>query len=98
MGVIDVDVIGLQPAEALLDFDADRAGAQVALDRVPVPREPIASLVVAPPQPALGRDDDLVAPSADRLADQFFAMTEAVDGRGIDDVDPAIECGMNGTD
>ena len=63
---------------------ADAAAAGIAED-----------LAVPPFKPGLGGDDDARAQAAigDRLADDLLRTAEAIDGRGIDEVDAALERG-----
>jgi hypothetical protein len=80
--LVEVDVVDAEPAQRTLDrFDqpAARAAAPVGA-------------AVAHRAVALGGEHDVVAPAAQRLADDPLGLTvTAVDVGGVDDVDPAVE-------
>ncbi len=89
MDLIDVDDIGAQAAQQILDLFADARLAGIAK-----------WLAIFPVDPNFGGDDDVLSLSAfrKRLADDFFRMAEAIDRRSIDDIDAAIERALNGAD
>src|SRR5207249_4542184 len=79
--LVEVDVVGAERPQALVDAAADPVPARVALDPAPRPRT----------QPALGRDDHLVARAArERLGEETLRGAEAVALRGVEDVDALV--------
>ncbi len=79
VNLVQVDTIGLQPPQRVLDLPADACGGGVAVDAR-----------VAPLQRRLGGDHRLVAQALQGLADDLFGMAEAIDRRGVDQVDPGF--------
>ena len=81
---------------ALVEGQQDRL--QAAIDILPVKvREETAPSII-PPQPAFGRDDDLVAPALDGLADDNLAAAKAIGRRGVDEIDTEIDHLLNRAD
>src|SRR5258707_7951157 len=86
--LIDVDNVSTQPAQRILDLLVDPRPAAVA-----------ERLALAPIKTDLGGDQDFVPPNfLKRPADDFFRMTETVDRRRIDEVDPTIDGAPNRAD
>src|SRR5205807_458962 len=88
----------------LLAFVCDAVGLAVLADDnlaagVVLLRPWIGTDLAVPSHHALGRDDHAVTrPALDRLADQLFAVTHAIDGGGVDRVDTVVERGANGVE
>ena len=83
--LVEVDPVGVEPAQALLAL-ADDPSARVAA-RV---------RVFAHRRVELGGEHDVVAPAAgQRLADDAFGLTRRVDVGGIDEVDAGVEGGVD---
>ena len=82
MHLIDVDEVGAQAAQRILDFVVDAGAAGVA-----------ERLAVLPVEPDFRRDNGAVTPAAfgERLADDFLGLAESVDRRGIDQRDATIQ-------
>jgi hypothetical protein len=87
--LVEIDDVGLQPPQGSLGFLDDPRLAGVAK-----------RLAVLPVQSDLGGDVDALAPAplGQRLADDFLGTAEAVDRRGVDQIDAAIERGVDGGD
>ena len=77
MDLIKVDGLRVQPAEAVLQAAAQRGGVQ----RLPYPT------ALVPDVAGLGEDERAFVHAPQRPCDQALAVTEAVDGGGIDPVD-----------
>jgi len=81
--LIDVDNVSTQPAQRILDLLVD-------------PSPAAERLTVAPIKTDLGSDQGLVPPNFLKCpADDFFRMTEIVDRRPIDEVDPTTDGATN---
>ena len=82
MDLIDVDVIGLKPAQGILDLAHDAGAAGVA-------RYPSA----LPLKSGLGGNKHVRAQPAfgDRPANDLFGAAEAIDRGGVDNVDAMLE-------
>ncbi len=78
--LVQVDVVGLQAAQRVLDLGHD-------------PAPGVASLVgiVAHRRRTLGREDDVVAAPLERLADDLFGLAAGVHVGGVDEVDPRVQ-------
>ena len=88
MHLIDVDDIGLEAAKRIFELLAEPRRRRVAQD-----------LAASPVEPDLGGDDRTrSAPTLKRLADQFLGTAEAINRRGVDQIDPVVERGVNGAD
>ncbi len=87
--LVEIDGVGLEPPQRGFGFLDDPRLAGIAK-----------WLTVLPVEPDLGGDVDALAPVAvrQRLADDFLGTAESVDGRGIDQIDAAIERGVDGAD
>jgi hypothetical protein len=83
MHLVDVDDVGAEPAQRIVDL-AENPGAGAVAERL---------LVCVPAQPALRRQHDLLPATAvgERLADDFLRSAEPVDGSGVDQRDPALD-------
>ena len=83
MHLVDVDAIGAQAPQRIVDLLHDPLPAGIAGD-----------LAVMPFEPDLGGKDDVIAEAiGERLADDLLGPAEAVDWRGIDDIDAVGERG-----
>ena len=79
--LVEVDVVGAQPAQAVL-----------ALGHDPAPRVALRVGVLAHGAVHLGGQDDLVPLDlGQRLADDLLGLAERVDVGGVDEVDPRVE-------
>jgi hypothetical protein len=87
MHLIKIDDIGLQPAQRIVDFLQDAAATGVA-----------ERLAVLPVEACFGGDGHLRAPASQRRTDDLLGMAEAIDRRGVDQCDAAIDRGLNGAD
>ena len=78
--LIKVDVVGSEPAEAVLDLSRD-------------PHPGVALLVDPGSHPTvdLRREDDVVATSLQGLPDDLLGLSGRVDVGGVDEVDPGVE-------
>src|SRR5882757_3676779 len=87
VNLVDVDVIGSQPAQRILDLVQDARAAGIAEH---------ASML--PFKAGLGGNEDAGAPApfGDRLSDNFLGAAEAVDRRRIDDIDAVLQCRPDG--
>ena len=87
--VEQVDRVGAQSLQRALDAAADRLGA--AVERARSDR----TLQV---EPELRRDHDLVADRLERLADELLVGERAVDLRGVEEGDAAVDGGADQRD
>ena len=89
MDLVDVDVVGTQSAQRLIDLPHDPLPGRVSVD-----------LAVAPFQAHLGGDDRPCAQpgSRDCLADDLLGHPEPVYRRRIDQVDTLFQSGLDGGD
>src|SRR5258708_24281643 len=89
MNLIDVDVIGSEPAQGILDLpqDAGTAGIARYLSTVPL-KSGLGGNKHVRAQPAFG----------DRPADDLLGAAESIGWRGVDNVDAMLECGPDGGD
>jgi hypothetical protein len=85
--VVQVDVVGAEPAERALNCDPDVRRAAVHALAACVGHEP-----------ELGRQDDLVAAALDGTADKLLIGVGAVDLRGVDHGDAEVECPVDCAD
>jgi hypothetical protein len=108
VGLKQVDVIGVQTLQRLLDLVADRIRSVVDVDLVrAVVRDRViigtkkraaGRLGQIPSHAAFGGEHDPVAPPGkpgDRFADDGFGVAHAVHRRGVDEVDAGVERGVN---
>ena len=88
MHLIDVDDIGLEAAKRIFELLAEPRRRRVAQD-----------LAASPVEPDLGGDDRTFSAAAlKRLTDQFLGTAEAIDRRGVDEIDAVVERGVNRAD
>src|SRR6476620_3577799 len=88
MHLIDVDDIGLEAAKRIFELLAEPRRRRLAQD-----------LATSPVEPDLGGDDRTrSAPALKRLADKLLGTAEAIDRRGVDEIDAVVERGVNGVD
>src|SRR6202008_631108 len=81
VNLAQVDPVGPQPAQAVLDLAHD-----------PAPRVAELVGVIAHRAVHLGRQDDAVAPTArQRLADDLLRLAPRVHVGGVDEADPGVE-------
>ena len=78
--LVQVDVVGLQPAQARLDLAHQPAPAVAALVGV-LAHRPV----------RLGRQHDVLAAALQGLADDLLGLPRRVHVGGVDDVDPGVE-------
>ena len=86
MHLVEVDPLDPEPLQRCLDLAPDaRRGADLARRRLAV--------ILVPDQPAFGEDVGALAAGGfgERPADDLLGMTETVDRRCVDPVDPALE-------
>lgn len=79
MHLVEVDVVGVQAAQAVLDGAFD-----------PARRPPALVWVLPHREPELGRQDHAITTALERLAYDLFGLTVRVDVRGVDEVDPCV--------
>ena len=79
MNLVDVDVIGAQTAQRIIDLLHDASSGCIPID-----------LAVAPFESRLGGDDRLGAHALESGADDLLGHAEAVYRRGIDQIDALI--------
>ena len=87
MDLVEVDVIGAEPAQAGLD-----GLAYVAPRGARAPVGTVASLHV---HAELGGYDHVAATAPQRPAQQLFARPRAIGVGGVEEGDPCIECGVD---
>ena len=85
--VVQVDVVGVEPAQRSFDGDADVLGAAVGPDSAGVRHEP-----------ELGGEHHLVAAALEGAADEFLVGVGAVDLGGVDQGDAEVEGPVDGAD
>jgi hypothetical protein len=79
--LVQVDPVGVQPPQRVLDLADD-----------PAPRVALLVGVLAHGAMDLGGEDDVVAPAAgQRLADDLLGLALGVDVGGVDEVDPGVQ-------
>ena len=74
--LVQIDVVGLEVPEALLDLLHDAVAGRLALQLGEV---------------VLGGDDRVAAPALERLADVDLALAQAVGDRRVDEVDADVQ-------
>jgi hypothetical protein len=84
MNLVEVDPIGLQPTQAVID----------RLDE-PAPRVATAVGSLAHLEVPLRRQHDVVSPRSQRLADDRLGLAVGVHVRGVDEVDAGVERGVD---
>jgi hypothetical protein len=80
MDLVQVDPVGPQPLEALLDRIED-----------PAPRVAAPVGTLAHREVDLGGEHDVVTPSLERLSHDLLGLSRGIHVRGVDEVDPLIE-------
>ena len=80
---VDVDHVGAQPAEAVLDRLADVAARSAR------------PLAVAHVHPELGRENDLVTPPVQHAPELLLTLAAAVDVGGVKEGDAGVERGVD---
>src|SRR6266851_2945085 len=87
--MINVDIVGLQPLERLVDFLADARRRSIAMN-----------VAVAPFEAAFGGDQDALASAIGGQcpADDLLGNAEAIDRRGIYQIDTAIDRDLDRTE
>ena len=80
MDLIEVDPVGAQPAQTLLDLQHDVAARDTPIEHTARTRHE-----------HLGCDHRLLAPSLECLADDLFRLPHAVAVGGVDEVDALVE-------
>ena len=89
MDLIEINYIDGKAAKAVLDFTADRGGAQYFVHLT----------LGIPAQAALGKDvGPGAAPFLQRASDNFLGVSQTVDRGRVDPVDAQFERTMNGGD
>ena len=84
MHEVHVDVIGVQALERCVELTQDRIGTAA-----------VNALAVLDVGAVLRGDQNLVADTLDSLANDLLGVALAVDGGGIDQVDAAIDHGLD---
>ena len=87
MDLVKVDVVGVQPPEAVFDLDLDSLRFEANVGVLAVKMEMERAPLAFPPDAAFRRDDHLVAPAGDRFRDNFFAVSPAISGRRVEESD-----------
>ena len=84
--LVEVDPLEAETAQAALALLADRLGAEIVPD--------LALRPAFPPAAALREHEHVVTDRgwAERPPDDLLGVTEAVDRRGVDPVDPELDC------
>ena len=86
MNLVQVDPVRLEALQARLDLLKDPAARVALLVRVGVVHLSV----------HLRREHDRVAPALQGLADDLLRFAASVDIRGVDEVDPGVERGVDG--
>ena len=99
VGVQHVEVVGVQAAQAVLHILDDALGRQITVHGHAVHHLVQYGSLVPPLQAALGGQHHLVAVDVlHGFAHHFFAVVQAVDGRGVDPPDALFHGGLDGLD
>ena len=85
--LVQVDPVGAQPPQRVLHLADD-----------PAPRAALLVRVGAHRAVELGGQDDVVAATGERLADDLLRLALAVHVGGVDEVDPGVERGVDDAD
>jgi hypothetical protein len=85
--LVEVDPVGAEPPQRVLDRPDD-----------PAPRAAAAVRVLAHRHEELGREHDVVAPALERLADDLLRLAGGVDVGGVDEVDAGAERAVDDAD
>ena len=85
--LVEVDVVGVEPAQRVLDRRDDPAPRAAArFGSSPIGHE------------ELRREHDVVATALDRLADDLLGLAGRVDVGGVDEVDPGVQRAVDDAD
>ena len=99
VGVQHVQMVGVQAAQAVLHILDDALGRQITVHGHAVHHLVQYGSLVPPLQAALGGQHHLVAVDVlHGFAHHFFAVVQAVDGRGVDPPDALFHGGLDGLD
>ena len=98
VGVVDVDVVGAQALQAVFAVLDNVLVAVGHIHLVAVHLVPEAALAGIPVKGGLGGDHILVPLAGDGLAHHFLAVAQAVNGGGVDGVDPQVIGPVDGVD
>ena len=93
VGDVEVDMVGAEAAQALLDLVRDRVPPEVAVHRLAVLVEEVVALGGVPDEPALRGEHHLVAAAGDGLADDLLRAAHAVGRRRVDQADAGVDRG-----
>jgi hypothetical protein len=85
--LVEVEVVGAEAAQRVLDRDHDPAAGAAAVVRV-----------VVEGHEELRREHDVVAASGEGLADDDLGLALGVDVGGVDEVDPGVQRPVDGLD
>src|SRR6266404_351891 len=85
MDLVDVDVVGTQAAQRIIDFLHDSGARRIAID-----------FSVAPFQSCFGGNDRLTAHARESGADDLLGHAKAVHRRRIDQIDALMQSRVNG--
>src|SRR3954454_18574929 len=86
--LVEVDPVGAEAAQAVLDLGDDPA-ARVA---------ELVGVVAHGPVDLGGEEDAVAPPAGQRLADDLLGLAARVDVRGVDEVDPRVERAVDDRD
>src|SRR6266850_8076045 len=85
--LVDINVVGSQATQRILELLENALARGVTFD-----------FALRPVDADFGGNDNAVSATIlEGIAHQFFGTTKTVNGRGVDQVDAQVECGMNGT-
>ncbi|MNL40597.1 hypothetical protein D3C87_1629590 [compost metagenome] len=97
MGDVEIDIVGPEPLQALLDLVQDCVAAEIAVNRLAVLIEEVAAFLRVPDKTAFGGDHGLVAAPGQGLADDLLRAAKPVGRRGIDQryagIERSLDCG-----
>uniref|UniRef100_E6QN02 Uncharacterized protein n=1 Tax=mine drainage metagenome TaxID=410659 RepID=E6QN02_9ZZZZ len=90
--LVKIDVVGVEATEAVVQFQTKARGRGIGKDAG------LAGNI--PGEASLGGEEEIFAFAvlADGFAEKLFGATVAVDGRGVDEVDAAVERAEDGCD
>src|SRR5258707_1075125 len=86
--LVDINVVGSEPTQRILELLENALACGVTFDFALSPVD----------ADFAGNDNAVSATILEGIAHQFLGTTKTVNGRGVDQVDSQVECGMNGTD
>src|SRR5207253_2380110 len=87
VNLVQVDVVGLQAAQRVLDLGYD-----------PAPRGASPVWVVAHREAHLGGEDNVIAAALEGLADDLFRFAAGVGVGGVDEVDSSVQRAVDDAD